>query len=250
MKTIAIEVSKGGVGKTTTAVNLAAAAARDSKRVLLVDCDPQGNSGLILRHEDDPDRTIMTVMDGAAKMADIIDHTESGIDLAPAPVQAKFAAIKQHPHDLQRSLQQVNEDYDLCIIDLGPGFSALTINALKAADYVVVPVQADLTAAKAVLDTQELIEYARGDNPQLQLLGVLRTRWRARDRVQTAMTDMVDGWQEQGITVFQTVIHECVGLRQASAGQQTIYDVRGESVGADDYTALWKEIYSRIYECM
>ena len=189
-------------------------------------------------------------MDGAAKMADIIDHTDSGIDLAPAPVQAKFAAIKQHPHDLQRSLQQVNEDYDLCIIDLGPGFSALTINALIAADYVVVPVQADLTAAKAVLDTQELIEYARGDNPQLQLLGVLRTRWRARDRVQTAMTDMVDGWQEQGITVFRTVIHECVGLRQASAGQQTIYDVRGESVGADDYTALWKEIYSRIYECM
>ena len=64
------------------------------------------------------------------------------------------------------------------------------------------------------------------------------------------MTEMVDGWQEQGITVFRTVIHECVGLRQASAGQQTIYDVRGESVGADDYTALWKEIYSRIYECM
>ena len=242
MKIVAVEASKGGVGKTTTAVNLAAAAVRDGKKVLLVDCDPQGNSGVMLGQQDEIENNIMAVMDGIKKMDDVIVHNNYDIDLAPAPAQARFTEIEQQPDDLSRALAQVADRYDLCIIDLGPGFSALTINALVAAEWVLVPTQADVNAVKSVQDTDDLLKMARQANPNLQLLGVLLTRWRSRDRLQTAMADVFTAWNERGIRVLATKIQECTGLRQAAAAQQPIYNYAKSSVGAADYTALWEEI--------
>lgn len=242
MNIIAVEASKGGVGKTTTAVNLAAAAARAGRKVLLVDGDPQGNSGVMLGQQDEVENNIMAVMDGDKPMVDVIIHNLYGIDFAPAPAQARFTAVEQNPDDLSRALAQVADKYDLCIIDLGPGFSALTVNALVAANFVLIPTQADVNAVKSVQDTDELLTMARQINPDLQLLGVLLTRWRSRDRLQTAMADVFSAWQERGIRVLDTKIQECTGLRQAAAAQRPIYDFAKSSVGAADYTALWTEI--------
>lgn len=246
MRTIAICVSKGGVGKTTTAVNLAAAAVKDGQRVLLVDMDPQANATFTLRQEDNIDANIMTAMDGEKKTEKIIVHCENGIDLAPAPAQARYETVNQAPNDLREALSQVAADYDVCLIDLGPGYGDLTACALVAANYLIIPVQADLNAAKAVKDTEELIELARTANPGLALMGLLRTRWRTRDRVQSLIAPLLEGWAAEGTPIFETKIRECVGLRQASANQETIFDYALNSVGAEDYENLWKEVQKQI----
>lgn len=246
MRNIAICVSKGGVGKTTTAINLAAAAVRDGRKVLLVDMDPQANATCILRQQDNVHDNIMTAMDGKEETEKIVIHTESGIDLAPAPVQARYETVSQNMGDLKKALEQVDGDYDFCLIDLGPGYSDLTACALVAADELIIPLQADLNSAKSVNDTIELIDLAKKVNPGLNIMGLLRTRWRSRDRVQNSLSSLLEGWTDSGLPVLETVIRECVGLRQATANQMTVFDYAKASVGAEDYENLWKEIQTKI----
>lgn len=249
VRTIAIANQKGGCGKTTTAVNTAAALAISGRQVLLVDLDPQAHATLGLGH--DPDKLTTTVYDALTNaqipMSRVIVSTNlKGLDLAPSNillsgVEFELVTLYGREYILSQQLAHVNNNYDVCVIDCSPSLSLLTLNALVSSGEVIIPVQTHYYALEGLRQLLETIEIVRERfNHSLRILGVLLTFVESRTtlskQVQKQMRELF------GDLIFDTVIHRTIRLAEAPSAGESVLTYAPQSKGAVEYMALAEEI--------
>ncbi len=247
---IAVANQKGGVGKTTTAVNLAAALARTPQRVLLVDLDAQGNatmgSGVDKR---ELERSTCDVLLRETDIRAAIVKTPEGFDLLPGNNDLTAAEIRlmdaaQRELRLKQPLDSVRGDYDFIIIDCPPALSLLTLNALTAADSVLVPMQCEYYALEGLSALMETIEALRAQlNPGLEIEGLLRTMFDVRNNLANAVSAELT--THFGDKVFRTIVPRNVRLAEAPSHGQSIVGYDRASRGGVAYLGLAGEILRR-----
>jgi chromosome partitioning protein len=247
-KILAITNQKGGVGKTTTTINVAAALAANDLRVLVIDSDPQGNATTGMGTTKDPDRpSLYQVLLGKAEIADAVVHTGfEGLDLVPGDKNLVGANLElvdtpRREFRLHDKLESARAQYDFILIDCPPALDLLTLNALIAADSVLVPIQCEFFALEGISELMDTIQRLRDsfEHP-LKIEGILLTMFDDRTNLtRQVANDLRDFFGDQ---VFQTVIPRSIRLAEAPSHGQTIlaYDVR--SRGAESYIRLAKEI--------
>ena len=246
----AVANQKGGVGKTTTAINLAASFAVSERRTLLVDLDPQANATSGIGVAPQPTHVYDTLI-GRYSLKDVAQPTEleflqvvpSGPDLVGAEIELVGAEGREHR--MERAIADVRNDYDIVLIDCPPSLGLLTLNALTAADSVIVPLQAEYYALEGLARLLDTIERVHGAlNPRLVLEGVVLTMMDARNNLSRQVADEVRS--HLGDRVFQTEIPRNVRLSEApSHGRPALlYDVR--SKGSVAYLRVAEEILRRL----
>ena len=250
--TIVVANQKGGVGKTTTAINLSAAMAQKGLRTLLVDLDPQGNATISFVDPHDLPITLYDVLvepDVTAESAirptpqDCLDILGSRISLAKA--ETKLIGEFDAHYRLKDKLDQVRERYEYIIIDTPPTLGVLTVNALVAASHLVVPIQSSYFALEGTDDLLDTFEKIRArPNPALQFMGVVITLHDKR-------TNLARDVQEQirsvfGEKVFKTRISKSVRLEESPAYKQSIFTFAPNSSGAMEYYSLSEEVIGRV----
>jgi chromosome partitioning protein len=247
----AVANQKGGVGKTTTTVNLAAGLAQTGQRVLLVDLDPQGNatmgSGIDKRNAV---RTVYHLLLGLSDLAAVRLRSESGgYDLLPANrelagAEVELVGIERRESRLKEALAGVSGDYDYILIDCPPSLSLLTINGLVAANAVLIPMQCEYYALEGLSDLVGTIKRVRAHlNPQLEIAGLLRTMYDPRNTLSQQVSQQLES--HFGDKVYQTLVPRNVRLAEApSYGAPAVVWDKG-SKGAQAYLALAEEILAR-----
>ncbi len=251
-KTIGIFNQKGGVGKTTTAINLAAGLGRRNKKVLIIDLDPQGNatSGLGI-DKSTLDNNIYDIINGESKTSEgILDTNGKNVSLIPSGIELAGLEIElAHKDDwhyiIKNSIEEIKEDYDVVIIDCPPSLGILSIMALIASDYVLIPIQSEFYALEGTGQLLETIEMVKGNyNPDLEILGVVMVMHDARTRLSSDVVEEVRG--VFGDAVFKTIINRNVRLAEAPSYGMSIFDYDRISKGAWNYRALSKEVIDRM----
>ena len=251
MPIVGVINQKGGVGKTTTAINLAAALA-ETRRVLLVDMDPQANasSGVGVRGAE---KTIYDVLIGelSARRA-ITDTAFEGLKVLPASMELSGAAVEldastENLRLLTKALIGVRPNFDFIVVDAPPSLGALTLNALVAADHLVIPLQTEYYALEGIAGMMETTERLRGSlNPDLNILGILLTMSDSRTRLSQEVEENVR--RHFGDLVFTSVIPRNVRLAEAPSYGQPIYAYAPTSSGALAYRTLAEEVIRRASE--
>lgn len=250
-RVIAIANQKGGVGKTTTAINLAAALAEKNKQVFLIDIDPQGNatSGVGVEKEK-LEFTIYDLILGETPIQSCIEFTEfenlslipSNVDLAAAEIE--LIGIQEKEYIIKKEVDKIKDKYDFILIDCPPSLNLLTINAMTTADTVLVPIQCEYYALEGLSQLIHTINLVRERlNPYLDIEGIVFTMFDARTNLSLQVVENVRANIKQ--RVYSTIIPRNVRLAEApSHGYPiTIYDTK--SAGAESYRALAEEVMNR-----
>jgi chromosome partitioning protein len=249
---IAIANQKGGVGKTTTAINLSAALAMSDKKVLLIDLDPQANSSLTFIDHASIDHSIYEMLiDSQVDGADFTKPTSlPGLDILPstislAKLESKLLGEFDAPFRLKDRIDNLIKKYDYTIIDTPPTLGLITVNALVASDYLIVPIQPSYFALEGTDDLLETVEKVRArPNPNLQVLGVLITLLDKRTTLAKDIQDQIR--QVFGDKVFRTVISKSVRLEESPAYKECIFTFAPSSSGASEYSSLCEEVINRV----
>lgn len=250
---IAIANQKGGVGKTTTAINLAAALANKGVKTLLVDLDPQSNSSMSFL---DIHSLTVSMYDAlteeATHLPDILKPADriDNLFIAPstialAKIEAKLIGELDSHYRLKDELQRVQEEFDYVIIDTPPTLGIITVNALVAATHVLIPIQASYFALEGTDDLLETIDKIKiRANPQLQILGALITMYDKRTLLAKDIYEQIQ--RVFGVKVFETVITKSVRLEESPAYRESIFTFAPRSTGAYEYYRLSEEVLSRV----
>ena len=250
--TIVLTNQKGGVGKTTTTAALAAGLARKGYKVLAVDMDPQGNLGFSLGVDIDKGPTIYEGLKGDATVYEII-HRISDIDIIQSNILLSSAEATLRGENrllLKKLLEPVEKLYDYIIIDTPPAFNILTLNGYSAANYLIIPMSAEILSLVGLVQLKETYETVRQSvNPKLKIMGIILTKYEKRRKLSRDVQEMAGTVADQlGTAVFDTVIRNSVSAAEAPAHGVNIFEYSSRSAPAKDYGAFIKEILQMVEE--
>ena len=248
---VSIANQKGGVGKTTTAINLAAALAMRGKRTLLIDMDPQSNSSMSYLDIRTIERSLYDVLsDSQCALSDVIIESKvPNLLVAPARIalaklEAKLVGEMDAHFRLKDRLDPIRDDYEFVVIDCPPTLGLLTANALVASSHLLVPIQSSYFALEGTDDLLETIDKIKSrPNPNLQLLGVVITMHDKRTTLAKDIFDQIH--QVFGERLFQTVITKSIRLEESPAYKESIFSFAPDSSGAAEYYRLCEEVMDR-----
>ena len=248
---IAIVHQKGGVGKTTTAINLSACLAEAGQRVLAVDFDPQGNATSGLGFEKGyMNKTVYELLMGECEINEcVIKEVQKNLDILPSDVDLSGAEIElldesNKESKLRKELKKVEKDYDFIIVDCPPSLNLLTINALTAADTVLVPIQCEYYALEGLSQIIQTVDLVKKKlNPKLELEGVVFTMYDARTNLSLEVVENVKNYLKG--TIYKTIIPRNVRLAEAPSHGMPINLYDNRSAGAESYRMLAAEVISR-----
>lgn len=252
MKTVVFCNQKGGVGKTTSTVNIAASLARKGLKVLLIDLDPQGNAGSgVGLNKYRIESSVYHSLIGQTPIEDVIVKTDvENLEVAPSNrdlVGAEIELMQAFSREtkLKNALQSVQDKYDYCFIDCPPSLSLLTVNALTAADEVVIPVQTEYYALEGISELMNTIGLIKDNlNGNLQICGIILTMYDSRNNLAHQVVEETRSYFKD--KVFNTIVPRNVRLSESPSHGQPICVYDPKSRGAESYEALAEEIHTRL----
>src|SRR5215470_1067607 len=249
---LAIANQKGGVGKTTTAINLAAAFAKKGKNTLLLDLDPQSNSSLTFLDIHSIQKTVFEVlMEPNVSFRDVISRTSvPHLDVAPARIslaklESNLVGEFDAPFRLKDRLDAIRHEYNTIVIDTPPTLGLITVNALVACTHLLIPIQSSYFALEGTDDLLETVEKIKSRaNPGLQILGAVITMHDRRTSLARDIRSQIH--KVFGEKVFKTTITKSIRLEESPAHKESIFSFAPESSGATEYYSLSEEVIERV----
>jgi len=242
-KIFAVCNQKGGIGKTTTSFALMSGLMLKGYKVLGIDLDPQANFSFTLKVQGT--KTVLSLIAGEAEVQEVIQSTQYGDFIAASPMLAQFNQSDiNHIYSLHKAVESIKDQYDFCVIDTPPSLGILTMNALTAADSVIIPVIADAYSVAGIVQLVDTINAVhQNTNEALSIEGILLTRYVARTTLTKTMCDLfMRQANKLGTKFFDTKIRDSISVREAQVSQKSLFEYAPKSTAAQDYLDFIDEL--------